>query len=145
MKLNLFNSFFILIVGNYISNESNDCKIKNPLEFLSKREPNKEYHQFLIKYCFSNGDRGQINNILDLKYFDYDLRFDNSNTLLFYTIDIGNIESILFITFDIFLYFRILFYNFKKRNGLTTVIISLVVKMQMLIKHSHFVYIKIIT
>ena len=49
-----------MIVGNYISNESNDCKIKSPLEFLSKRGPNKEYHQFLINYYFSNGDTKEV-------------------------------------------------------------------------------------
>ena len=82
------------MVGLFISKETNNNNIRNALDFLSKKGPNEEYQKILINYCFSNYDINQMNNILNLKYFDFNLEYDNFSTLLCYAIEIGNIEII---------------------------------------------------
>ena len=72
----------------------NNNVIDNKIVYLSKRGPNKEFQKFLIKSCFTDGDTELLNNILNLKYFDFNLVYDNYNTLLCYAIETDNLEII---------------------------------------------------
>ena len=76
-----------------LNNEIIDKYIQSACDFLSNNEPNEEYQRTLINYCFCNNDINLTNNILNLKYFDYNIKYD-FKTLLCFAIDKENIEII---------------------------------------------------
>ena len=69
-------------------NKINDLDIQEAYDFLLNNGYNQKYQKMLVEFCFLTNDFNLINDILELKNFDFNIKYDIYSNFMIFTLKI---------------------------------------------------------